>query len=200
MKTKGQKLADKISYILNPDILIPVVMVIGFWYSNITLVNKIYAIVGIFFFNYIILLYWRGLLLKIGIVIDDKLSNRRVQRIRVVALMPEFLIYLAETLLIAELGAKQPLFAIMISLIILAVVSGIISIFWKISAHAEGYTFMVAILGFLFSPVYWFLMAGIPLVWWARLKLERHTPTQLAMGTLFPPIIAFLVFQYFGLL
>lgn len=196
----SQKTANRISLILNPDILIPVIMIIGFLYTDIQLDNKVYAILGIVFFNYLLLLYWRNLLKKIGVVIDDKLSNKKVQRIRVAALMPEFLIYVAETLLIAQLGAKQPLFAIMIALIIIAAVSGCISIFWKISAHAEGFVFLVMVLGLLFSPAYWLLVGGLPLVWWARLKLERHTPTQLAMGTIVPPVVTFLVFSYFKLL
>lgn len=199
-ETIDQRLANFISYVLHPDLLIPLILMIGFFYSDIQLINKYYAIFGIVFFNYILLLYWHSLLGQIGVKIDDKLSNRQVTRMRVVALMPEFLIYLAETLLVAQLGAKQPLFAIMVSLILIAAVSGAISIFWKISAHAEGFVFLVAVLAFLFSPAYWLLLGMVPLVWWARLKLERHTATQLAMGTLVPPIISFIVFRYFDLL
>jgi uncharacterized membrane protein len=197
---RNHGVANFISLILNPDILIPVIMIVGFLYTDIMLVNKAYAIMVFIFFTYLLLLYWRNLLKKFGVVIDDRLSNQRVQRIRVVALMPEFLIYLAETLLIAQLGAKQPLFAIMVALIVIAFISGLISVFWKISAHAEGLVFLVVVLSLLFSPVYWMLIGMLPLIWWARLKLERHTPTQLAMGTLLPPVVTFIIFDYFNLL
>ncbi|NCN24465.1 hypothetical protein CO101_03665 [Candidatus Berkelbacteria bacterium CG_4_9_14_3_um_filter_39_23] len=192
--------AKIISFILNPDILISLILIIGVSYSPASMSNKFYASFAIIIFNYFILFYWRKLLEETGIRIDDTLKNKTVQKMRVIVLMPEFLIYIAETALVAQFGSIQPIMAIMLSLITIAVLSGLISIFWKISAHAEGFIFLVAVLSFYISPIYWSLIGILPVIWWARLSLDRHTPTQLAMGTLVPPIVTYIIFQYFGLI
>ncbi|MEK7061926.1 MAG: hypothetical protein AAB942_00075 [Patescibacteria group bacterium] len=192
--------AKIISFALNPDILISLILIIGISYTPATVANRFYASFAIIIFNYFLLLYWRRLLEETGIRIDDTLKNKTVQKMRVIVLMPEFLIYIAETALVAQFGSTQPIFAIMLSLITIAVLSGLISIFWKISAHAEGFIFLVAVLSFYISPIYWSLIGVLPIIWWARLALDRHTPTQLAMGTLVPPVVTYIIFQYFNLI
>ncbi len=68
-------------------------------------------------------------------------------------------------------------------------VIAIVSLFWKVSAHAAGVagpiTGLIWVYGILFLP--FMLLAGI--VAWARWKLKLHTPLQLLGGILIAIII-----------
>jgi hypothetical protein len=81
-----------------------------------------------------------------------------------------------------------PLFALF-SLVQLAVMA-LITLVWQISMHAMSITGAAIALGFLFGATA--TLATIPfivLVGAARLKLKRHTPAQVLMGTALGVII-----------
>lgn len=62
--------------------------------------------------------------------------------------------------------------------------AGIISIFWKISFHAIGYSALCVSFFRLFGPISLPLVLLIPILFWARLRLKKHTIWQLIAGTL----------------
>lgn len=60
----------------------------------------------------------------------------------------------------------------------------IINFYWKISIHAMGIAGPTAAFIFTFGPVGIIVGLIIPLVMWSRLKLKKHTPSQVIAGSL----------------
>ncbi len=82
------------------------------------------------------------------------------------------------------LGAPALLRAVLFSYALSTIAFALLTPFAKISLHAAGVSgtlvcllFVFGIWGMLFAPV-------LPLVWWARRALGRHTHLELALGTL----------------
>ena len=86
--------------------------------------------------------------------------------------------------LLTLLGAPAPLRAVLLSYTLATAAFALLTPLLKLSLHAAGVTgafvclvFVFGAWGALFAPV-------LPLVWWARTVLNRHTPLELALGTL----------------
>lgn len=60
----------------------------------------------------------------------------------------------------------------------------IINFYWKISIHAMGIAGPTAAFIFTFGPLGIIVGLIIPLVMWSRLKLKKHTPSQVIAGSL----------------
>lgn len=74
-----------------------------------------------------------------------------------------------------------------------------ITYFWKISGHTMVATSLSLWLAFLWNP--WFalgLITLVPLVSWARLRLNKHTPAQIVGGILLMLIVTPAVWFIFG--
>lgn len=61
----------------------------------------------------------------------------------------------------------------------------IINFYWKISAHAIGNFSPYAFVVYLLPVKALFLIPLLLIILWSRLELKKHTPAQLAAGTLF---------------
>jgi membrane-associated phospholipid phosphatase len=95
---------------------------------------------------------------------------------------------------------KAPLFLKAMSLItiILTVILGIITYFWKVSMHAAWITFIVVTFNVLFGRLMLFLLPLIPVVGWARVRIKRHTVSQVVSGFIISLITSFLVYYSYG--
>lgn len=87
-------------------------------------------------------------------------------------------------LLVTLLGAPVPLRAVLLSYALATAAFALLTPFVNLSLHAAGAAGALACLilvfgfpGTLFAPV-------LPLVWWARVRLGRHTHLELALGTI----------------
>ncbi|HLL56959.1 MAG TPA: hypothetical protein VK359_03450 [Rubrobacteraceae bacterium] len=105
--------------------------------------------------------------------------KERVRPLRVVAGL-----HAAAFVLSALLGAPEELRAVLLSYALATTAFALLTPFVNLSLHAAGATGVLACLilvfgirGALFAPV-------LPLVWWARTALGRHTYSELALGTL----------------
>jgi hypothetical protein len=76
------------------------------------------------------------------------------------------------------------LFNLTIILLIINVITGIISLSWKISMHAIYFSAGVFLLVKYFGMIYISLLIFMPLIFWARLILKKHTFLQLVAGTI----------------
>lgn len=102
------------------------------------------------------------------------------------------------TLIILLLGVRSGYsqvvdFNIMLLLLLLPLM--VISKFWKVSFHAYANSGSVILINYLYNWKFPFLLAVIPTVIWSRLVLKRHTPMQLAVGTILPAGILYLLFN-----
>jgi hypothetical protein len=76
----------------------------------------------------------------------------------------------------------------------------IITRFWKVSLHAAGITPITVVLLIMFG---WYALPAIllvPLVYWARLVLKKHSLAQLIVGSLVSGGITVTVFRAFNLI
>jgi hypothetical protein len=86
--------------------------------------------------------------------------------------------------LVTLLGAPAPLRAVLLSYALATAAFALLTPLLKLSLHTAGVagasvclTFVFGAWGALFAPV-------LPLVWWARTVLSRHSTLELALGTL----------------
>ena len=201
MKSHQTKIAESISLALNPFVILPVVLIIGFFgteFPSVDLQKK--WILVILLGNLILPLAWIYYLDAKGVVLDDTLANKALHRKRLVALLPILAILALEILVMLNRTIYQPIFAVFISTISIIIIAGLVSYFWKVSAHMVGFITTITLLTLLINK--WVLVGLIflPFLIWSRLKLHRHTPLQLITGVLLPPVIIYIIFNYFNLL
>lgn len=197
----AHKIADSLSLALNPFLLLPIIFLIALFVTPFpTPTSQSRWLAVILLGNFIIPFWWVYYLDQHGIVLDDTLAHKKLHRKRLIALWPVMVIIAGEVLLMLIWSIHQPLFAVLVSAIFIALIAGGISYFWKISAHMAGISSTIAYLTILSGP--WALWGSlvIPFLIWARLALHRHTPTQLFMGVVVPPIIILATFYWFRLI
>jgi hypothetical protein len=120
-------------------------------------------------------------LTRAGRVRDPRkiLQEERMNPLRVVASL-----HAGAFLIVALLGAPVHLRAVLFSYALATAAFAVLAPFVNLSLHAAGVAGSLVCLllvfglpGALFAPV-------LPLVWWARVKLGRHTHLELVLGTL----------------
>jgi hypothetical protein len=87
-------------------------------------------------------------------------------------------------LLVTLFGAPDDLRAVLLSYALATVVFALLTPLLKLSLHAAGAAGTLVCLTAVFGL--WGLLSAplLPLVWWARKELERHTRLELALGAL----------------
>jgi hypothetical protein len=120
-------------------------------------------------------------LARSGKVRDPRSISRteRVRPLRVVAAL-----HVGAFLIVNLLGAPSELQAALLSYALATLTFALLTPFINLSLHAAGVSGSAVCLIFVFSI--WGLLAVllVPLVWWARALLGRHTPQELALGVL----------------
>jgi hypothetical protein len=120
-------------------------------------------------------------LARLGKVRDPRSISRaeRVRPLRVVAAL-----HVGAFLIVTLLGAPAELQAALLSYALATLAFALLTPFINLSLHTAGVSGATVCLIFVFGA--WGLMAIllVPLVWWARTLLGRHTPQELALGVL----------------
>jgi hypothetical protein len=120
-------------------------------------------------------------LARSGKVSDPRSISRaeRVRPLRVVAAL-----HVGAFLVITILGAPAELRAALLSYAFATLAFALLTPFVNLSLHAAGVCGAAVCLAYVFGA--WGLLAILllPLVWWARTVLGRHTPAELALGAL----------------
>ncbi len=120
-------------------------------------------------------------LARSGKVRDPRSISRaeRVRPLRVVAAL-----HVGAFLIVTLLGAPAELQAALLSYALATLAFALLTPFINLSLHTAGISGATVCLIFVFGA--WGLLAVllVPLVWWARTLLGRHTPQELALGVL----------------
>ena len=74
-----------------------------------------------------------------------------------------------------------------------------INLWWKISLHAAFVAASVTALVILYGSMAAITVVLLPLIAWARIELEHHSPAQVTIGALLATSIVVVVFYLFGL-
>jgi len=115
--------------------------------------------------------------------------------------IPFFIVVTICTLLSALLVyyfGNQLLFTLISILFILMLVNFFITYFWKISLHAGLNTAGSILVNFLFGWQLPVLYITIPVIFWARVFLSKHTKNQLLAGIAVNSVFLILIFYFLG--
>ena len=188
LKTKIARIISEISngfltMILTP--LIPLVI------SPVSITNKLIYSLAYFFSTTIPYL----VLKKMGRISDYELTKReeRPPYFTTISLLFGIIFLLLTTL------AVETLTKVSLNLFLVSSVITIITFYWKISGHMTYSTILFATLIFLFpdTPTLYLLFLFSPFIGWSRIALEKHTLTQVTLGTLIPLAISILIYWPF---
>ncbi len=126
-------------------------------------------------------LFYLFYLARSGKVRDLRSISRdeRVRPLRVVAAL-----HAGAFLIVTLLGAPAELRAALLSYAFATLAFAILTPFINLSLHAAGVTGAAVCLVFVFGTRGLPAILLVPLVWWARTVLQRHTPQELALGVL----------------
>lgn len=187
------KTARIISAIFSP-LLIPTYAIVTVFYTTILFVVTPATKLGVIGMTFIITCLIPALLIyllyKLKVVSDTGLNNRRE---RLVPYGLAVCSYLAMAFYLNAIHSPMWLTMFMAGAAIATVVAAVVSLYWKISAHA---TAMGGFLAFVFLLMYfqlnvanirWLMYLAIVvwgLVCTSRVGLERHTLAQVLAGTL----------------
>lgn len=75
-----------------------------------------------------------------------------------------------------------------------------ITFYWKISIHMAAMTIAIILINILYNWQFTYLSLFIPLVFWSRLYLGRHTLGQLTAGVALNAVVVLGAFAYLGYL
>ncbi len=141
-------------------------------------------------FGYIFLKY------KKGDIKDLDLTGRK-ERLKPLIL---FCFFYAIALIVTYYAGSEALFRMHI--VVFAVICAIafITFFWKISLHMSTTVFSVIMLNYLYDGKLTYLWIAIPLIFWSRLVLKKHTVSQLIAGFLVTSCITIGGLSMLGLL
>jgi membrane-associated phospholipid phosphatase len=137
------------------------------------------------------------ILRKMGKVTDYEFTNRkeRPPYFTTISLLFGILFLLITTLNIEALALTR----VSLNIFIVSSVITLITFFWKISGHMTYSTILFITLVYLFpsTPALMFLFVLTPIIAWSRIVLNKHTLTQVILGTLIPLSISILIYWPF---
>lgn len=194
---KLNKFAKTISYIFDGSyISIPAYLIINIFMLKSGKQIAIWTPICILFgsilpFVFVVFLYKKKL-------INDLHVPRREDRLK--PLIVSNLSYLFGFFVFYIFKAPVFLKALFFTSFLTTFLLSIITYFWKISFHASWITFTSITYYVFFGKWLLFLLLFIPLVGWARVRLKRHTISQVIAGSILTSITALFGYSLFGLL
>lgn len=196
-KRQASHLAEKISDIFNPYYSsAPFFLVVAIFATESLVYGLLWWLVLAGFFSLLPMLDIKRRI-RSGRIQDIHVS-RREDRIR------PFLFSLASALVglgaVYLFGAPAIIKAVCWVVVLNGALITATTALWKISLHAAGITTIATVLLIAFPLLGALAALCVPLVWWARLTLNRHTPAQLVAGSAVGIAVTVLVFWGFGLI
>ena len=82
------------------------------------------------------------------------------------------------TLIYITINTPRALIALSVNLVVSGLIFGILSKIWKVSIHAASFTASVIIVALLINLHFIWLLIGLPIIIWARIKRKRHNVSQ----------------------
>ena len=185
------KIARIISEIFNGFMTMILIPSIAVFISPITIKQK-----GIFFFLYLLSPILPYLILKkLGKVTDYELTDRkeRPPYFSTITILFGIIFFFVIALNVESLTR------VTMNLFVVSTVVTIITFYWKISGHMTYSTILFTTLLYLFpgTPTLMFLFLLTPFIAWSRIVLNKHTLTQVILGTLIPLSISILIYWPF---
>src|SRR3990167_839699 len=193
-------IAQLISRIFDPAVLGVVILLVAIGKSPMNYTEMFAWLLVIVILNGLVPLLFLIYFTNHGYVFDDVLTNSGVHQQRIRLFLVFWTVVAVELLVLVSTPQYQPLLAVFTGGLIAATFAVIITRFWKISLHSALATFFVAMLIFIYGTNIWPVILFIPLVFWSRMYLHRHTFWQLSAGMLMAFFIILATFYMYGLI
>jgi len=192
-----EKIATKISDILNPYYSsAPFFLLVAVGSSNKPSIIILSLAVLVLFFS--VLPIWDiNRRIKKGIVGDAHISKRED---RIKPFLFSLSCAMAGLAALYLIDAPDMVKAVSWTVVLTGAAITAVTAIWKISLHAAGISSIASVLLILYGYLALPAVALVPIVFWARLVLKKHTPAQLAAGSLLAVSVALGVFRSFGLI
>ena len=129
--------------------------------------------------------------------LDGILSNTRRQRYKIYLMAIACAV--VGCVILYYLGTPSVLMAAFVAGLSAIIVFMCINLLWKISVHSGFVAASVTVLILVYGAIGAVAAILLPLIAWARVKLEHHSPAQVTIGALLAAIIVIMVFYLFGL-
>ncbi len=184
--------AKFISLALGPVVLWPATVIIFLWKTNLPADKRLVLLPVLLLLQAVIPLAYVLLAFKHKKISDLDLTKRNE---RYTPLLITFICLLISLPFIYFLGNKTLVYLFAL-LSLLLLVNGFITLFWKISFHMALDTVFVLLVNYLFHWTLPILYLTIPLVFWSRLTLKKHTIAQLIGGLVLNGVIIMLFLKY----
>lgn len=180
-------LAKFISLILGPQIWGPFIFYLVFSHAHLTQSQLITVVPLICFINLLVPFLYILIAYKRKKIKDFDLTDKKE---RVVPLIIFILSFLLTTSLLFTTGLKE-LGNIFLFFTFILILNGVITLFWKISLHMAVNIIGYLLLIYYYGPIATVFAFIIPLIYWSRLFLKKHTVMQLLMSLLLNGVIAY---------
>jgi membrane-associated phospholipid phosphatase len=125
--------------------------------------------------------------------LEDIYMPQRSTRIRPLVMLMAWLLFCL--FLIRYWQVPSLVEAFVLATTVLIGILSLVTLFWKISFHGATITAAATATVIVIGSWTWPVMLLVPLVGWARIRLERHTPRQVIFGSLVGALLA-LVLTY----
>lgn len=188
------KLAKLLSVVLGPQVWLPVFLLIFIFKTGLTREQITVLLPTLLVFQVFIPLGYLYFAFKSGKVADLDLTKREERHVPLIVSLISWLISLV---LVCFFG-NQLLLHLYLIIFVLIIITTVITKFWKISLHMSINTLGSILVNFLFNWKFPFLYFSIPLVFWARLRLKKHTVNQLLAGFIINAVFILTALRFFN--
>lgn len=179
-----QSFAKFLSIILGP-VWLPILLAVMLFQTGLS-THQIYLLFPIILLlQFIIPFTYLYIALKLGTISVWDIPKRE-ERYTLLAI---YFVSSAISLALIRHFGNDFFFNLNLIFFVLTIAVSVITHFWKISVHTILNTAGAIILNFFFNWQLPWLFLLVPMVFWSRYKLRRHTPKQLLVGTLVSAII-----------
>lgn len=180
LKFNSQKTAHFLSIILGPHTWLPVFLGLFLFKSGLNADQLKILFPIMLIFQVATPLLYLFIAPKVGLATSWDLPVKRERRLFMVI---TFLSTLVSLWFVFKFGNRLVIDLNIILFVLLMSIFGVTTV-WKISYHAAVNTFGTLLVNFLYGWQFSWLYLLIPLVYWGRLTLKRHTHAQLLAGIL----------------
>ena len=115
-------------------------------------------------------------------------------------LILSLLLGLPGLVILVFLEAPSLLLSTLVALLASSIVTALFNIFYRVSYHLAAVTVLVLMAALTWGQIYFILLAVIPLVSWAKYRINEHTPAQLAIGIAVSVAVSGATLYFFSLL
>lgn len=191
----SKNIAVCVSFLLGPQVWLPVFLFLFLTKTGLTKTQISVLLPILFTFQVAIPLLYIFIMHKKGKIADLDLTNREERILPVIIAFASLFV----SLVTVRYVGTPLLFHLYTLLIILLCINGLITFFWKISFHMAINVAGSFIVNVLFGNQFQLLYITIPLVYWSRLTLKKHTPAQLIVSFILNTGVVYLFVHFFNL-